>query len=87
DLQAATIDDVKEFYAKYYGAKNGSLVIAGDINIEETKKLVKKWFGEIPSGPDVEELQPMPVTLTQNKSLYFEDNFAKLPELRMVIPT
>ena len=87
DLQAATIDDVKEFYLKYYGAKNGSLVIAGDIDIAETKKLVKKWFGEIPSGPDVEALTPMPVTLSETKSLYFEDNFATLPELRMVIPT
>ena len=87
DLQAATIDDVKEFYVKYYGAKNGSLVIAGDIDIAETKELVKKWFGEIPSGPNVEALEPMPVTLPETKSLYFEDNFAKLPELRMVIPT
>ncbi|MGB1308776.1 MAG: M16 family metallopeptidase [Oceanihabitans sp.] len=87
DLQAATITDVKEFYTTYYGAKNGSLVIAGDIDIAETKALVKKWFGEIPSGPDVEALKPMPVNLTETKSLYFEDNFAKLPELRMVIPT
>ncbi len=87
DLQAATIDDVKEFYTQYYGAKNGSLVIAGDIDIEETKKLVRQWFGEISSGPDVEVLEPMPVILTQSKSLYFEDNFAKLPELRMVFPT
>jgi len=87
DLQAATIDDVKEFYTQYYGAKNGSLVIAGDIDIAETKELVKKWFGEIPSGPDIETLEPMPVTLAEIKSLYFEDNFAKLPELRMVIPT
>lgn len=87
DLQAATIDDVKEFYAQYYGAKNASLVIAGDIDIAETKELVKKWFGEIPSGPDIEELPAMPVTLAETKSLYFEDNFAKLPELRMIIPT
>jgi zinc protease len=87
DLQAATVDDVKEFYSQYYGAKNGSLVIAGDIDIAETKELVKKWFGEIPSGPDIEALKPMPVTLASTKSLYFEDNFAKLPELRMVIPT
>lgn len=87
DLQAATIDDVKEFYNQYYGASNASLVIAGDIDIEETKKLVEQWFGEIPSGPEVEELQAQPVTLTETKSLYFEDNFAKLPELRMVIPS
>jgi zinc protease len=87
DLQAATIDDVKEFYNQYYGAANATLVIAGDIDFEETKKQVEKWFGEIPSGPEVEKLEPMPVTLMETKSLYFEDNFAKLPELRMVFPT
>ena len=87
DLQSATLEDVKEFYNKYYGASNASLVIAGDINIEETKKLVKKWFGEIPSGPNVEPLPAMPVELSETKSLYFEDNFARLPELRMVYPT
>lgn len=87
DLQAATIDDVKEFYEKYYGAGNASLVIAGDIDIEETKQLVKKWFGEIRKGPEVEKMEPMPVTLNASKSLYYEDNFAKLPELRMTFPT
>ncbi|WAC02398.1 pitrilysin family protein [Lacinutrix neustonica] len=87
DLQAATVEDVKSFYAKYYGASNASLVIAGDIDIEETKKLVKKWFGEIPRGPQVEEMPPMPVALSETKSLYFEDGFAKLPELRMTYPT
>ena len=46
DLQAATLEDVKEFYNEYYGASNASLVIAGDIDIAETMELVKKWFGE-----------------------------------------
>lgn len=87
DLQAATIDDVKEFYNQYYGANNATLVIAGDIDVEETKKLVERWFGEIKKGPEVAPLSPMPVTLEASKSLYFEDDFAKLPELRMIIPT
>ncbi|NNJ83200.1 MAG: insulinase family protein [Flavobacteriaceae bacterium] len=87
DLQAATLEDVKEFYNEYYGAANASLVIAGDIDIEETKQLVEKWFGEIPSGPEIEPLKPMPVTLSETKSLSFADNFAKLPELRMVFPS
>lgn len=87
DLQAATLEDVKEFYNMYYGPNNATLVIAGDIDIEETKKAVKKWFGEIKKGNDVVELTPIPVTLEETKSLYFEDNFAKLPELQMVFPT
>ncbi|MEQ9404114.1 MAG: pitrilysin family protein [Cyclobacteriaceae bacterium] len=87
DLQAATLADVKEFYSQFYGASNGTVVIAGDIDIEETKKKVQQWFGEIPSGPDVPELTAQPVQLEQVKSFYFEDNFAKLPEIRMTIPT
>lgn len=87
DLQAATLDDVKEFYEQYYGAANATLVIAGDIDPAEAKQKVEQWFGEIRKGPEVEKPQPMPVTLSENKSLYFEDNFAKLPEIRMVFPT
>ena len=87
DLQAATLEDVKEFYEKYYGAGNATLVIAGDIDIAKTKERVKVWFGEIRKGPAVEPLTPQRARLTAIKSLYYEDNFAKLPELRMVFPT
>lgn len=87
DLQAATLEDVKEFYDLYYGANNATLVIAGDINIAETKKKVERWFSEIRKGPEVNGMKPMPVKLDRTKSLSFEDNFAKLPELRMVFPT
>jgi len=87
DLQAATLDDVKEFYNMYYGPNNATIVIAGDINIKETKEKVKLWFGEIKKGPEVLPIGPKPVTLDRTKSLYFEDNFARLPELRMVFPS
>ncbi len=87
DLQAATLDDVKEFYEAYYGANNATLVIAGDINIAETKEKVQRWFGEIRKGSEVKPLGAMPVKLDQTKSLSFEDNFARLPELRMIFPT
>ncbi len=87
DLQAATLDDVKEFYEQYYGAGNATLVIAGDINLQEAKEKVKNWFGEIPKGPEVQKPQPQQVSLSASKSLFFEDNFAKLPELRIVFPS
>ncbi|KCZ52115.1 M16 family metallopeptidase [Hyphomonas pacifica] len=87
DLQAATLEDVRGFYDEYYGAANATLVISGDIDVEETKEKVQRWFGEIRSGGDVESLPPMPVTLKETKSLYFEDNFATLPELRITFPT
>jgi zinc protease len=87
DLQAATLEDVKEFYNRYYGAANATLVIAGDIDVAKTKERVKVWFGEIRKGPDVEPLTPRAAGLTASRSFYFEDNFAKLPEYTMVFPT
>lgn len=87
DLQAATLKDVREFYDQYYGAANATLVIAGDIDIAETKEKVEQWFGEIRRGPDVEPLHPMPAGLKETKSLYFEDSFATLPELRITFPS
>ncbi len=87
DLQAATLDDLKEFYAQYYGPNNATLTIAGDIDIAETKAKVQQWFGEIKRGQEVKKLKSRPVSLEQSKNLYFEDSFAKLPELRLTFPT
>ena len=87
DLQNATLDDVKAFYERWYGANNATLVVAGDFDPESVKAQIEQWFGEMRRGPDVENTGPMPVTLTETKKLWYPDNFAKLPELRMVFPT
>jgi len=87
DLQAATLSDVREFYDDWYGPNNATLSIVGDIDIEETKRKVELWFGEIPRGRDIPAPVPQAVTLDETKSLYFEDSFAKLPELRLTFPT
>ncbi|SHI57554.1 zinc protease [Hymenobacter daecheongensis DSM 21074] len=87
DLQAASLADVQEFYRQYYGPNNATLVIAGDINLAETKAKVQRWFGEIKKGPEVKPLAPRPAGLTQTKSLYLEDNFARLPQLQLVFPS
>jgi len=62
-------------------------VISGDFDTTETKALVAKYFGEIPSGVTIEKRKPMPVTLNTTIRLYHEDNFAKAPQLTMVFPT
>ena len=87
DLQAANLDDVREFYNQYYVPSNATLVIAGDIDIEETRKKVKLWFGEIKAGKAITPMKPQAVTLTENKKLFHLDNFAKLPEIRLTFPT
>src|SRR3954468_9731321 len=56
DLTAASYEDVVDFFKKYYAPGNASLVVAGDINVAETRKLVEKWFGDIKSGAAVEPM-------------------------------
>ena len=87
DLQNATVEDVREFYDKYYGPNNATLVIAGDFETEEIKPMIEKYFGEIKKRQEVAPLEPMPVTLDATKRLMHEDNFATAPQLNMVYPT
>jgi len=53
DLSAATIEDVREFFRKYYAPNNAVMCIAGDITAAETKRMVEAWFGDIPRGPEI----------------------------------
>lgn len=87
DLRSATLDDVKEFYDKYYCVNNATMVIAGDFDKAEVKKMVEKYFGEFQPRQKAEKLGPMPADLKATKMFYHEDNFARLPELTVVIPT
>ena len=86
DLTNATVDDVKDFHRKFYGPRNATLVISGDINKDEVKALVEKYFAEIPGGEAIEKRGPMNVTLPSTVKLYHEDNFAKAPRLTMIYP-
>ncbi len=87
DLQASTLEDVKEFYNTWYVPNNSTLVIAGDIDIPQTKEWVKKYFDEIPRGKEVVKLKKSPGVVESSKRLYHEDNFAKLPELNLAWPS
>ncbi|KAA6438194.1 M16 family metallopeptidase [Rufibacter glacialis] len=87
DLQNATLADVKEFYEQWYGASNATLVLTGDFESADAKKLIAKYFGELKTKPEVKKLTPQPVKLATTKSVFHVDNFANLPELTMVYPT
>ncbi len=86
DLFNASVEDVKDFHSKFYVPNNTTLVLAGDFEIDDVKPLIEKYFGEIPGGEKVVDMEPMPVTLPETKKLYHEDNFAKTPQLTMVWP-
>ena len=87
DVNNATIPDVKEFYDKFYGPNNATLVIAGDIDPKEVKTLVEKYFGEIKAHGNPEPMDRVPAVLTETKKLYHEDNFARAAQLTMVWPS
>jgi len=67
DLQNSTLKDVRDFYENWYGPNNATMVIAGDINKKEVKKLVDKYFAEIKPGPDHGNPEPRPVQLSETK--------------------
>ncbi|MGP1991391.1 M16 family metallopeptidase [Zobellia laminariae] len=53
DLDAATLEDVIAYNHKYYVPNNAVLVVAGDINVPDAKKMIEDYFGPIPKGEDV----------------------------------
>jgi zinc protease len=53
DLNAASMDDVKEWFKTYYGPSNVVIVLAGDIDVKTAREKVEKYFGNIPAGPPV----------------------------------
>ncbi len=87
DLKNATVDDVREFYDKFYGPNNATLVLAGDFEENLAEALIEKYFGEIKRGPDVPPIETPEVKLAGTKKLYHEDNFANTAQLNMVWPT
>ena len=87
DLQNATLEDVKTFYKKWYVPNNSTLVLSGDIDVEQATKWVHKYFDEIPKGDEIPALEKRPGKVSETKFLYYEDNFARVPQLTMVWPT
>ncbi len=51
DLDAASMDDVRNWFRDKYGPNNATLVLAGDVSAEEARPMVEKWFGPIAQGP------------------------------------
>lgn len=52
-IENATMEDVQDFFFKFYRPNNANLVIAGDFELQEIQDLSQKWFGDIPSGKSV----------------------------------
>ena len=80
DLKAASLEDVRDFFKRFYGPENAVLAIAGDVDTAKTRALVEKWFGGIPGKPPPVHQRPQPEPLTQEKRVTMEDR-VQLPRL------
>lgn len=86
DLDAATLEDVRQFHSRWYVPNNATLVLSGDFDPAQAKAWVEKYFNDIPKGEAVERAPPRPAPLAQTVSLLHEDNFATLPQLTLAWP-
>jgi zinc protease len=63
DLTAASAEDVREFFRKYYTPQNASLVVAGDINPIDARKRIEHWFSDIKPGKQADPIEVPPIPL------------------------
>lgn len=85
DLNRVNVNDLKNFFLRWYGPNNATLTVGGDVKPEEVVKLAEQYFGSIPAGPAVQDMQPMMPTLTADRYVSYEDN-VRFPMLRMTFP-
>ncbi len=80
DLNAASVDDVHEWFKQYYGAANATIVLAGDISPQEAKAKVEQYFGHIPAGPPLTKHDVWIPELKGNKRQVMQD---RVPQARL----
>ena len=80
DLQAASLEDIKEWYRTYYGPNNAVISLAGDITPERAYELVNKYFGAIPPGPPLPRTEKWIPQLDRNIRDEMEDH---VPQVRI----
>src|SRR5215204_3666403 len=84
DLNRSDVNDLKNFFLRWYGPNNATVTIGGDVAVAEVVKLAEKYFGSIPRGPEVTAVKLNPVVLDKNRYVSYVDNYAKLPLLYVV---
>ena len=80
DLNAASLEDVKEWFRSWYGAANVTLVVAGDVDPAEIVKKVEHYFGDIPSGPVLPRQQSWIAKMSGERRATLQD---RVPQSRL----
>ncbi|MGH7545375.1 MAG: M16 family metallopeptidase, partial [Gemmatimonadota bacterium] len=81
DLDAASLEDVHEWFKTYYGAANAVIVVAGDIDAQTAKEKVERHFGHIPSGPPISKHQTWIAKRTGTHRQVMQD---RVPQARVI---
>lgn len=79
DLDSASLPEFLAFFKKYYGPNNATLVVAGDIDTQKTRDLIKKYFGEIPRGQEVTRVNVKEDPITQTIKATDYDSNIQIP--------
>ncbi|HEX6164709.1 MAG TPA: pitrilysin family protein [Vicinamibacterales bacterium] len=82
DIQAAKLEDVKDFFKRYYAPNNASLAIVGDFDPAVARALVQKYFGTLKRGPAVPPITAVTPPITSERRATVEDRI-ELPRLYM----
>jgi zinc protease len=87
DLSAASLDDVKNFFRKYYAPNNASIAIAGDFEISEAKALVERFFSKIPRGPAIDRRASVPAPAIARDTFMVLEDRVQLPRVYYTWPS
>jgi len=80
DLNAASLEDVHQWFRDYYGPNNAVLTLAGDIDVATARQKVERYFGDIPAGPDVDTFNALLPIRTHNTA---EVQYDQVPAARV----
>jgi zinc protease len=87
DLNRVNVDDLKNFFLRWYGPNNATLTIGGDVKPADVVKLAEKYFGTIPRGPEVKNMKLDAPVLEGDRYVTLVDNYARIPQLSITYPT
>lgn len=87
DLDRADLDDLKNFFLRWYGPNNATLTVGGDVDPEQVVALAERYFGPIPKGPEVHPMPKVPVALDADRYVSYYDQNIRFPALIYTFPT
>src|SRR5271163_4632284 len=82
DVEAARLNDVRDFFQHYYTPNNASIAIAGDFDPAKLRALLEKYFGPIPKGPEVDKVAVTTPAITSERSVTITDT-VQLPRVSL----